>query len=302
MIVRLILLLSLSLGICCGLANAAEPDTIVVNGQRLTKEEARARATDFVRRLGVVQGDRPAARWSSGICLKIKGVSAEIADIVEARMTSTIQRVDAPIAARKCETNLLVAFVSDGQELAALVNERQPGSMTDIQGPERRELLEGDAPIRWWYTIAYGSGDGDALSSTPSPITGGNGEAGGSILPDGVPTGGSYAPSLIRSQAIRLIRAATVIIDVNRAEGITLNAAADYAAFVGLAEIRRNSPSSVRSIINLFQAEYGSDSLTDWDFRFLTELYSLPLNRLGRLQRGYLVKALVDDDDIGEGE
>jgi hypothetical protein len=89
---------------------------------------------------------------------------------------------------------------------------------------------------------------------------------------------------------------------VNRAEGITLNAAADYAAFVGLAEIRRNSPSSVRSIINLFQAEFGSDSLPDWDFRFLTELYSLPLNRLGRLQRGYLVKALVDDDDIGEGE
>ena len=93
MIVRLILLLSLGLSICCRLANAAEPDTIVVDGQRLTKEEARARATDFVRRLGVVQGDRPAARWSSGICLKIKGVSADIADIVAARMTSTVQRV-----------------------------------------------------------------------------------------------------------------------------------------------------------------------------------------------------------------
>jgi hypothetical protein len=199
-IVRLILLLSLGLSICCRLANAAEPDTIVVNGQRLTKEEARARATDFVRRLGVVQGDRPAARWSSGICLKIKGVSADIADIVAARMTSTVQRVGAPIAARKCETNLLVAFVSDGQELAALVNERQPGSMTDIQGPERRELLEGDAPIRWWYTIAYGSGDGDALSSTPSPITGGNGEAGASILPDGVPT---VAPMRRASSAVR---------------------------------------------------------------------------------------------------
>lgn len=301
-IVRLFILMSLSLSVCSGPAGAAESDTIVVNGQRLTKEEARARATDFVRRLGVVQGDRPAARWASRICLKVKGVSTDIAHIVETRMTSTIQAVGARAATGNCTTNLLVAFVSDGQELAALVNERQPASMTDFQGPERRELLEGDAPVRWWYTIAYGSSDGDILSSTPSPVTSGNVEGGGSILPDGVPTGGSYAPSLVRSQVIRLIRAATVIIDVNRAEGITLNAAADYAAFVGLAEVRRNSPVAVRSIINLFSPEYGSESLTDWDLWFLTKLYTIPLNRLGRLQRGYLVKALVDDGDIDESE
>ena len=48
--------------------------------------------------------------------------------------------------------------------------------------------------------------------------------------------------------------------------------------------------------------EYGSESLTDWDLRFLTKLYTIPLNRLGRLQRGYLVKALVDDGDIDESE
>lgn len=277
-------------------ASAQEGDMIVVEGQRLTREEVRAKANDFVRKLGVVQGDRSVARWVEGICPRVKGLSPEHAGIVVNRLRATIKAIGAPLAKEDCDTNFLVAFVRDGKETVSIIDDRRPSRMAQVEGPERRALLESDAPIRWWYTIGIGSGDGAMTGTTPSPVTGGNSEAGGSMLPDGVPSGGSFASSLIRTQAIRMLAAATIIIDVNRAEGISLNAAANYAAFVGLSEVRGKALPPVPSILNLFAPQDRASDLTDWDRRFLVRLYDLPLNRFGRAQRGHLVKALVDED------
>lgn len=279
-------------------ALAQEGETIVVEGQRLTREEVRAKANDFVRKLGVVQGDRSVARWVEGVCPKVKGLSPDHARIVVSRLRATIRAIGAPLAKENCDTNFLVAFVSDGKEVVSIIDNKAPGRMAQVEGPERRALLESEAPIRWWYMIGIGSGDGAMTSTTPSPVTGGNSESGASMLPDGVPSGGSFASSLIRTQAIRMLSAATVIIDVNRAEGVSLNAAANYAAFVGLSEVRGRTLPAVPSILNLFAPQDKAIDLTDWDRRFLTELYALPLNRFGRSQRGHLVKALVDEDGV----
>lgn len=292
-----------------GLASAAasaqpaqDGDMIVVEGQRLTREQVRAKANDFVRKLGVVQGDRSVARWVEGICPKVMGLSPDHGRIVTDRLRATIRMIGAPLAKTDCDTNLLVAFVSDGKDMVAIINDRHPSRMAQVEGPERRALLESDAPIRWWYTIGIGSGDGAMTGATPSPVTGGNSESGSSMLPDGVPMGGSFASSLIRTQAVRILSAATVVIDVHRAEGVSLNAAADYAAFVGLAEVRGKAQPPVPSVLNLFALQDRARNLTDWDRRFLIELYDLPLNRFGRSQRGHLVKALVDEDGAGPAD
>ncbi|HUD95416.1 hypothetical protein, partial [Sphingobium sp.] len=277
-------------------ASAQEGDTIIVEGQRLTREEVRAKANDFVRKLGVVQGDRSVARWVEGVCPKVKGLSPDHARIVVNRLRATIKAIGAPLAKEDCDTNFLVAFVSDGKEMVSIIDDKRPSRMAQVEGAERRTLLESDAPIRWWYTIGTGSGDGAMTSTTPSPVTGGNSQSGASMLPDGVPMGGSFASSLIRTQAVRMLSAATVIIDVNRAEGVSLNAATNYAAFVGLSEVRGRMLPAVPSILNLFAPQDKASDLTDWDRRFLVQLYDLPLNRFGRAQRGHLVKALVDED------
>jgi hypothetical protein len=75
----------------------------------------------------------------------------------------------------------------------------------------------------------------------------------------------------------------------------------DYAAFVGLAEVRARALPPLPSILNLFgtRAEGAGDpnhALTDWDRRFLVRLYTLPLNRLASAQRNQLVNALLDED------
>lgn len=297
-------LLALLLGLAPSFASAQpahDGDMIVVEGQRLTRERVHAKANDFVRKLGVVQGDRSVARWVDGICPKVMGLSPDHARIVTDRLRATIKAIGAPLGKADCDTNFLVAFVNDGKDMVAIINDKRPGRMAQVEGPERRTLLESDAAIRWWYAIRIGSGDGAMTSTTPSPVTGGNSESGSSMLPDSVPMGGSFASSLIRTQAVRILSAATVIIDVNRAEGVSLNAAADYAAFVGLAEVRGKTAPAVPSVLNLFAPQDRASALTDWDRRFLIELYDLPLNRFGRSQRGHLVKALVDEDGAESG-
>lgn len=275
-------------------------DDIVVQGQRLTRQEALTRAQGFVRTLGVVQGDRSLARWVEPICPKVIGLSAEHGRIVMDRLQATIRTIGAPLAKGTCDTNLLVAFVSDGKQMVNIIDQKQSRRMAQVQGPERRALLESDAPIRWWYMIDLGSGDGTGLGSNAPPGVGGNSDTGAPMW-DGIPTSQSYGSSLIRSPVIRMISAATILVDVNRAEGVPLTAVVDYAAFVGLAEVRARALPPLPSILNLFGAQPEEASgpnhvLTDWDRRFLVRLYTLPLNRLTSAQRNRLVNALLDED------
>ncbi|MDV5823156.1 hypothetical protein [Sphingobium naphthae] len=269
-------------------------DSIVVEGRKMTPKEVREGATGFVRTLGVVQGDQSVARWQSPICPAVLGVPEDVAQIAESKVRAIIEDVKAPLAKPGCDANLLIAFVEDGRDLMKLVAYRRPKLLYQMQGPDRRNLVDGDAPIRWWHVTGSGTGGGSPSGGAPSPATGGNTEGGGSILPDGVAGSSSYSSSLIRPPVTRSFSVATVIIDVHRAEGITLSEAAAYATFVGLAEVRDSADPPVASILNLFKDGQHPGGLTFWDRQFLTELYELPLNRFGRVQRGHLIKGLVE--------
>jgi hypothetical protein len=279
---------------------AQEDDMIIVEGERLTPKQVRERARGFIRTLGVTHWDQGAARWVQPVCPKVTGLSPDHARIVTGRVRDDIAAIGAPLAGADCRTNFLIAFVSDGKEVVKLIDRKRSSRMAQVQGPDRRALLESDAPIRWWYTISTGSSDGSALTMAP-PGTMGNNEGGGSILPSGIPVGLSAGSSLLRAPTVRTLSAATVIIDVNRAQGVSLNATASYAAFVGLAEVRAKAAPPLASILNLFAAQAGPagaiNDLTDWDRRFLVRLYDLPLDRFGRMHRAQLEQALTGDDE-----
>ncbi len=270
----------------------SEP-TIIVEGERLTHAEVRKRAHSFVRTLGITTGERGAARWVAPICLRVRGVPDDIAAMVETHIRTVAMAAEAPLSTRDdCKTNLLVAFVEDGREMAQFVSSRRPNTMYQVEGPARRDLTKGDQPIRWWYTIGApptSGSSGDALSAAT-----GGGEGGISALPGGVPVFRSYSTSPFIPPA-RAIVAATVMIDVNRAEGISLASAAAYAAFVGLSEVRNVTEPPVASILNLFQPG-GAEGLTYYDSQFLSELYDMPLQRKGRTHRGYLVRAMAQEE------
>lgn len=121
---------------------------------------------------------------------------------------------------------------------------------------------------------------------TPGAVLPGNGETSFLSL---------YSNSIVSTQVVRAIRSATVLIDVNKATGVKLDATADYAAFVALAELRPSPEPQPNSILGLFKGEKPPTHLTEWDTKFLRELYRLPLDRRARQQRNSLAGALIGD-------
>ncbi|AMU93990.1 hypothetical protein AOA14_05155 [Sphingopyxis terrae subsp. terrae NBRC 15098] len=242
------------------------PDDIVVEGERLTREEAKKRANAFIRTLGVAPGiysQDSVARWTVRLCPRALGLSDEHAALVEGWFRDTVRSSGARIADGKCDTNVLLLFVDDGANFIKLFKARYPGQFADMSGPDIRDLVELDKPVRWWYSVRRTSG----------------------------------GLSLIGPQTLRSIEGATIVIDVNDAEGATLRAVTDYAAFVALSGIRIRAEPQSQSILGLFDDRQGKRELTEWDKRFLTALYTIPHERKGRYQRGRLVGALLKPDD-----
>lgn len=278
-------------------ASAPPDDAIVVDGVRMTPEEERRAAADYTRRLGIARGEVSVARWGRPVCPAVKGIEGAPARLVMRTLRAIAAEAGAPLAREGCRGNLVVAFVDDGADMVRRLVRKRPAMLSQVGGPDLRALKDGDAPVRWWYDVAFADAGGAHVSSLVSPAAPGGGEGGRSPLPDGVPTSNAYSSSLIRTHAMRHIQAATVVVDVNRAEGAPLDAVAAYAAMVGLAEIGRAAAPDAASILNLLAPERRvaatGNGLGAWDRAMLRALYAIPLDRVGYAQRRQIVNALV---------
>ncbi len=290
-------------------SQAADPP-IVVTGARLTPQEARARAVAFVRGTGVAAGNRPVARWLDPVCINVIGISARHAEIVKGRLTRIAVAAGVPVARGGCENNVAVIFTENAGEAVREIERRSSRRLSEVTGAARQRLVEGNAPIRWWYSteprghqggrqstnapsIAQGelTSDGTGTSSAPS--------GGGSVLPNNVPNLYQYNSSIISTQVARGLTSASVIVDVNTMR-LPLEAVAAYVAMVAFAEIRENDFTSPASIMGMF--EEGANpprALTDWDIAFLRVLYRIPLDREARRHRGILVRDLLAAVEAG---
>ncbi|WP_191555746.1 hypothetical protein [Brevundimonas aurantiaca] len=273
-------------------------DPIVVVGTKMTREEARRQAVTFVRGVGVPGGDRPAARWKDPVCPHVIGLEPAHAAIVERKLRAIAKEARVPVAKASCKTNIVITFASDAGALVRDVSARSRAALAEVPVQDRDALREGDAPIRWWYTTDVRGKDGMSASASAGapPWTGGNAEGGGSVLPDTGRSLRQYSSSVVSTQAVRVLTSATVVIDVNLAEGRTLDTVTSYAAMVAFAEIKGAEFAPTSSILGAFESG-GPHALTDWDLRFLRALYSLPLDRKARQQRDILVGALVAEAD-----
>ena len=90
-----------------------------------------------------------------------------------------------------------------------------------------------------------------------------------------------------------------MVVDVNRAKGVTYQALSDYLAMVSLAQLNPDVNSSqVPTVLNIFSdLEAGRvpvPGLTDWDLRFLKSLYAMRADTPGRSQRGRIVRGVEE--------
>lgn len=270
---------------------------IVVTGQRPTREQARERATTFVRQVGVARGDTAAARWSDPVCPVVRGIAEPYAGMVRARMLAIAEAAGVAVAAAPCRTNVSVNFVGDAAALMREIDRRSPTRLNEVPRDEREAMLTGDAPIRWWYLTETRSrhrmrNAPQSIQTQTSGATGGRSAEASSALE--VESLQEYGSSMISTFGARAIIDANVVIDLDRVEGQTLEAIGAFAAMVAFAEVRPSQPPPAGSILGLFGADAGARSLTDWDMAFLRALYALPLDRQARRHRGILVREMVN--------
>ena len=289
---------------------AVDDATIEVIGRRQSEAQARKDANEFIRRAVAAHGERPIARWVDPVCPKVLGIQPEYAAIVERKLRAIATIADIPVALGRCKTNIVVSFTTDAPGVVQRIAQRSPRRIAEVPPPDRDALLKGEAPVRWWYGTRVTSPDGDSTTNDTPVAALGTAEGGGSALALGVETIQGYgSSSLIRTQVVRALRTATVVIDVNRAEGVPLDAVAAFAAMVAFAEIRPAKISPPNSILGLFGDDARIANATDWDISFLKATYSIPAARAGWRQRRMLVgKILKDadaagqiDDDLTEG-
>lgn len=268
-------------------AQAAPPsDTINVIGRK--PEEAREEAKAFLAITGVAE--RPVARWIDPICPVALDVREDVARRVEERIRAAASAAGAKVARGKCTPNLKIVFSSDAQALVRQVSART-GGFSELPARDRELLQASFPPVRWWHTIQERTKDGLRPMATDTPPAAGMDVGSGQVTLGGL-VHQQYRSSFLSSQMVRGIIAAKVVIDVTLAEGTPLDSVADYAALVGLAEIRLAEQTPPNSVLALF-TRGGPRELTSTDQTFLRTLYRLPLDRTAVAHRGLLIRGLV---------
>ncbi|MGZ8998462.1 MAG: hypothetical protein ACXW2T_06360 [Allosphingosinicella sp.] len=258
------------------------------------EENIRAQSIAFVRGTGVANGQTPAARWIDPVCPRVIGLRDDAARAAEARMRRVATEAGAEVATQPCNSNLVVTFTADPAALASAVYRLEPRQFAQLAPGRRDALLAGPAPVRWWYGAETRGRHGEGERE---PGTSGQGQADnhGTMNSSYAFEGDTmrYDSSLISTFEQRALVSASVLVDLDSIMGMRLDSVADYAAFVGLAEIRNPDFAPEGSILGLFGSGPRPRGLTAFDRAFLRALYRLPLDREASRHRGGLVRDMT---------
>jgi hypothetical protein len=292
-------------------AAAQSGQRIIVEGERLPADVVRDRATTFIESTGVASGSTPTARWVDPVCPRVLGLNEAGTRAAEARIRAVAAEAGADVAPAPCESNIVVTFTSGAPALMREIERRSPGRLAQVPLGAREALLNGAAPIRWWYAaetrgrhnegaqrVASGAGQFSSGRRGPgSAVDGGN-------FGTEAPTAVHYNNSIVSTLTTRALVSAGVVIDQDMVMGMRLNALADFAALVALAEIRSQDFSGQGSVLNLFAGSGAPGGLTAQDLAFLQALYRMPLDREARRHRAHLVGEMVaaSTGDIASAE
>jgi hypothetical protein len=202
--------------------------------------------------------------------------------------------VGAPLAAAKCEPNLVMVFADDADAMVERIGNSPPGRLGAPGSTAVHRLRTEQAPVRWWYNVSIQS----SLGTPGMPDAPRGAKFTDYFNNEGEPPGNvdsatlhHYGASLLSTRSARGIYAATLVVDSKRIGAVSVRSLADYAALVGLAEIQLGAAPD-GSILSLFEPA-GGRSLTDRDTSFLSGLYRIAMDREGHLQRQMLVNEIV---------
>lgn len=209
-------------------------------------------------------------------CPKVFGLPPEAAEAIRQRILLNAKQLDANRRnpRENCKHNISVIFVPSGKGPAQDWFDIDSEVLKHLLSYERVRVIEEDGPVRAWSYDAVRSHDGFLL-----PDRTGRRLNQLARFANRVP----FATRL-KSQATAEIGGSVVMIELESANGKTLNQLADYATMRALANLGGIDPETApaaSTILTLFQdGEDAPQELTSFDRSFLTKLYSLPRNTL----------------------
>lgn len=286
---------------------ASSDSTIIVTGQKITKEEARKQASAFVRTATVIPQEDQFARRRDPICAVVSGIDAQYRTKVVAKIASVADAVGVKTAKSGCSPNLLIHFTNDVSGYIAQMAKARPDLLRTMRPDERTALKQSIVPMRWLYaTEARGTdnmklslgGKSSSVLIADSAVPGSGAAIESVNIQSNRGTLNTYSASLIDTQMIVNLSSAIVIVDAEKSTGFPLESVSAYAAMVSLAQIKLSTDyTTYPSILSMFSSAKGGDEaprdLTEWDYAYLRALYKIPANRTARAQRTQLYGEMV---------
>jgi hypothetical protein len=265
------------------------PESVVV-----TARPDAATARRFVQDVAIApESPNLLSRWGSSLCAGVAGASPQVAQAIIDRVARRANAVGVRAGEPGCSPNLMIVLTTDSDRFAQGVNEHRRASLLSPPGIDATTLGEAafttfintPRPVRWWHVAQTTMADGQVLND---PHSSGSSAAGAAALGSAGlgPTAGEGVSGVnaARSDGTRL-RGSTrqdfnyvlVIADTRRASDVTVDALADYVAFVSLAQVNPAvNTMSFPSILNLFNTQASAQrptEMTQWDLAYLDGLY-----------------------------
>lgn len=211
---------------------------------------------------GPAHADEPLARFSAPVCPGVAGLKREAAETVVGRVRANAETLGLRLAPDgACDPNILVVMVDDGRAFLERLKDQRGYLFSEITRPERVALMNSPGPVRVFLRTRDYSRDG---MSIPRRET----------LTQIPRTEMWMAHSKIYTATRRDIHTALVLVDRGAVGDLSLDQLADYATFRALTKALPR-PGAHESILTLFDGESPKAAqLTEFDRRFLGELYS----------------------------
>ena len=260
-----------------------ELEEVVVEGRALSEA-----VRQFVDEVIAAPLDRGPARWTRRICVGVVNLRPEAAQVIADRVGMLATETGLPVGEPGCSPNILVMATDDGSALArAMVasNPRifRPGYAGATLGSVALERFRStEDAIRWWHVSVPMTIDHNLvavrLPGQQAPL---------------VPQDASRLTTRIRNDLAGIF----IVLDINRAAGLSFQQIGDYIGMIALAQIDPEADTrGNETILNLFEQGRTVDAATDWDRSFLASLYAAELNqRQANAQSGEISSIMVRD-------
>lgn len=262
----------------------APKETVVVTGQKPTKEERSKIVWDFVYAHARVSPKiDQLSRWISPVCPQVQNLPDGFASFIAARIREVAKTAGAKVGeAASCKPNIEVIFTQDPQAFVDALAKSNPNLLGYHYVHNIEKVAKVSRPIQAWYVTATSNLMQTAVDD-----------------PYRAPPSGVAGSRLTHGQ-LSVFANVLILVDADKAAGYPVGQIADYLAMLSLS--MADAPGNcdqLPSVLDLMAEDCPQkpEALTQTDKAYLEGLYAMDLEEIGSLQKSAIANIVKHDMD-----